>query len=199
MAQSDPFPESALQVISTELADWLEASELSAAGAKLAEVPLSVWDVKPGPSLKDAARSSGEWHHQISNEQGAFAYVRSRVEEGSIKIIELAESPLVEAIETTLESLRHAADHSALLRLLNSEQHHTTCLWVQREGSADEVIVLQSQSLRVGERFDERSFLTRLAALPPVGMIATPLRSSRWHDVRLWGSDRSRPARQVEL
>jgi hypothetical protein len=199
MVQSDPFPEGAVQAVAAGLAGWLEASELPAAGARFAEPPLSVWDVKPGPSLNDAAKHSGEWHHQISNGQGAFAYLRTRAAGEHVKIIELAESPLTGAIETALRSLQDTADDSVVLRLLHSEQHHTTCLWIHRKGGTDEVIALQSQSLRVGERFDERSFLVRLASLPPSGMIATAPRGSRCHDVRLWGPDRARPARQVEI
>jgi hypothetical protein len=198
MTQADSFPEDGLQAIAADLADWLEGSELPATGVRIAAAPLPIWDVRPGASLKDTTAHAGEWHHQLLNEGGAFAYARSRVADGRARIIALGESPLVAAIEEILGELRSKAADPASLRLLRSQRHHTTCLWVHREGGLDEIIVLQSPSLRIGEQFDEQTFLERLASLPPPGMIATAPRDPRCRDVALWGEDRARPVRQVE-
>jgi hypothetical protein len=198
MAQADSFPRDALQEIALDMADWLEASELSAVGARISATPLPIWDIKPGSSLREAAQNSGEWYHQILNEEGAFAYARSRVMDGHAEIIALGESPLVEAVEEALGALRGAGGDPADLRLLRSPQHYLTCLWIHREGGTDEIIVLQSQDLRTGERFDERSFLARLAALPPPGMTATAPRERRYRAVQVWGENRAQPVRRVE-
>lgn len=166
MAQADPFSRVALQAIAAEMADWLEAAELPTDGVRIAATPLSIWEVRSGASLEEAARNSGEWHHQILKEGGAFAYARSRAAGEHAEIIELAESPLVEALDETLRSLRGTADDLAILRLLRSPRHQTTCLWLHREGGADEVIVLQRPASRVGERLEERAFLARLDSAP---------------------------------
>src|SRR5690606_31760909 len=73
MAQADPFSRVALQAIAAEMADWLEAAELPTDGVRIAATPLSIWEVRSGASLEEAARNSGEWHHQILKEGGAFA------------------------------------------------------------------------------------------------------------------------------
>ena len=198
MAQTDPFPRDALQEMVIDVADWLEASELPSVGIEISAMPLSIWDVKPGPSLCEVARNSGEWHHQISNEDGALAYARSRVADGRAEIVELVESPLAKVLEEILGTLGNAADDSTTLRLLRSLRHHATFLWIHREGGADEAVALQGPALRIGERFDEPSFLAKLAALPPPGMTATAPRDPRCRDVRLWGSNRAQPVRQVE-
>ncbi len=198
MAQADSFPSDALQEIAVDIADWLAASELPTSGVRIAATSLPIWDVKSGPSLQEAATDSGEWHHQILNEDGAFAYARTRVVDGRAEIIGLGESPLVEALEEILGQLRTNAERPVVLRLLRSERHHTTCLWIHCEGGPDEVIALQSQALRVGERFDEQAFLAKLAVLPPPGMIASSPRDARSSDVGLWRSSRAQSPRQVE-
>lgn len=198
MAQADSFPREALQEIADHVADWLEASGLPTSGARVAATSLPIWDVTSGSSLEEAARNSGEWHHQILNEDGAFAYARSRIVDERVTVVGFGDSPLVKAIEGTLGELRDEAGNTATLRLLRSDRHHTTCLWIHREGG-DEIIVLQSLALQAGERFNEQTFLSKLASLPPPGMIATSPRGSRCRDVRLWGQNRAQPARRVEI
>jgi hypothetical protein len=199
MSRVDSFPSDALQEFSVDVVDWLEASELPTVGIEPSAPPIPIWDVAPRSSLSEAASDSGEWHHQIRSAKGVVAYARSRIVDGHAKIIALSESPLAESLEEALATVRDAPDGSATLRLLRSERHHTTCLWIHRKGGSDELIVLQSQALRVGERLDERSFLARLASLPPPGMIASAPRESRYRDVELWGENRAKPVRQIEL
>jgi hypothetical protein len=197
MAQADPFPKDALQEIAADIPDWLEASELTSAGVRIASTPLSLWEVRSGSSLDEAATDSGEWHHQLRNAEGAFAFARSRSLGGHAEIVELAESPLAKTIDTILlDHLRDSAEDQTILRLLYSAKHHTTCLWLHKQDAADEVIVLQSQELRTGERLDERAFLAKLAALPVSGMTSTIPRNQRYRDVQLWGSNRAQPPRQ---
>ena len=195
MAQADPFPKNALQEIISDMADWLEATELTSVGVRIASTPLSIWDIRSGASLNEAATDSGEWHHQLRNTEGAFAFARSRVLDDHAEIIELAESPLATTIESTLGSLRDAAEDSTILRLLRSARHHTICLWLHKKDAADEVIVLQSQALRIGERLDEHSFLARLGTLPGSGMTSA---SPRYRTVPVWGPNRAQPVRQPE-
>ena len=176
MARSDQFPSDALQEIMADLPDWLESSELAPDGVRIASAPLSIWDIQAGHSLSTATTDSSEWHHQLRNTEGAFAFLRSRLVSGHANIIELAESPLVSAIETTLISLREIEGDSTILRLLRSSRHHMTCLWLHRPRTSDEVIILQSQSLRVGLRLGDREFLDKLASLPASGVTLHALR-----------------------
>ena len=173
----------ALQELSFDLVEWLEASELPAAGAEIASPQLPIWDVEPGPSLETAARNSGEWHLQLRNNEGAFAYVRVHLIDGRAEILAVGESPLPEATDEILEGLGVADDAGSELRLLRSSRHYTTCLWVHRDEGADQIIVLLSQYLQTGERFDEQTFLAMLASLPPPGMTASAAPAPRCRSV----------------
>jgi hypothetical protein len=201
MARAEPFPATAMQDIIADVGDWLSASELPTADARIASAPLSVWDVQPGVSLREAATPSGEWHHQIARAGRAFAFARSRLVGERGNIIELSESPLTEALEAALGTLRTIADDSLVLRILRSQRHHTTCLWLHKaNGTTDDVVVLQSPVLATGLRVDESTFLRMVEALPGPGLTVRH-RDPRRLDVHHWGRNwkdiRTQPVRHV--
>jgi hypothetical protein len=190
-----------MQDIVAEAADWLTASELSVTDARIAATPLAVWNVQPGVSLRDAAKPSGEWHHQVRRDGHAFASVRSRINGDRGEIIELSQSSLSKALEATLEALRPDTDDTIVLRLLRSQKHHTTWLWLHKEDDGtDEAIVLQSPTLTTGMRVDEPTFLRMLAALPGPGITVSRL-EQRYRDIPHWGKrladTRTKPVRRA--
>jgi len=191
-----------MQDIIADVGDWLIASELPAVDARIASTPLSVWDVQPGVTLREAATRSGEWHHQIVRAGRALAFVRSRLVGERGNIIELSESPLTEALEAALGTLRTITDDSIVLRLLRSHIHHTICLWLHRtDGGIGDVVVLQSPVLAIGLRVDESTFLRMVGALPGPGVAVTrrdPLRLDVHHWGPNWKKVRTQPVRQVE-
>lgn len=200
MARAEPFPDIAMEDILTDIADWLTASELPATDTKIASTPLSVWNVQPGTSLREAATPSSEWHHQLIRAGRAFAFARSRLVGNRGEIIELAESPLTEALEATLGTLRTVADDSIILRLVRSQRHHTTGLWLHKaDGGIDDVIVLQSLVLATGLRVDESTFLRMIDALPGSGLTVARRERPRFdvhHWGRNWDKTRTQPVRQ---
>lgn len=199
MAHAKSISAHDLQELSLELPEWLEASELPAAGVEIALPPLPIWDVEVGPSLEAVAQNSGEWHLQLKNNEGVFAYARVRVIDGHVEVVAVGESPLPEVIERTLGGLDAPGDTGPELRLLRSPRLYTTCLWLHYDEGIDQIIVLLSQHLQTGARFDEQAFLARLASLPPPGMTAAAAPEPRYRAVPVWGKERNRPVRQVEL
>jgi hypothetical protein len=201
MAQADPFPSSATRALAAELAEWLAASELPTTDVTLAEAPLSIWDLRSGPLLGEAAVPSGEWHHQIRHRGNAIAFARSVLHaDGRVKLIKLAESPLVSEIETAFSSLRTSAHTPATLRLIRILRNHTTCLWLHRQGAEDdEIITLRSPIWPPGLRVDEVVFLQMVRALPGPGAIASSnerrLELAPAWDRKGWLSSRNRPVR----
>jgi hypothetical protein len=203
MARADAFPESAMQEVVAEAAEWLAASELPVADTRIKR-PLSIWDIGAGTPLRDAATASGEWHHQIVHAGRGIAFGRSRLTGDRAELIELAQSPLTEALEDALRALRSSTDDSTILRLIRIQRNHTTCLWLYKpegfDDGVDEVVTLQSPVWDRNLRIDETTFLRMVHALPGPGLVGSRGDRRRenvdpW-DRRAWTRFRTRPVRQ---
>jgi hypothetical protein len=165
----DNYPSGGLKELAAELPEWLAVSDLPVDGVSLASVALAVWDVKPGSGL-GAALQSSDWHHQLQKNSRPLAYARSRIINGSARVIEVTESPLAAELDTALGSLKSGASGDMIARILRSERHHTTVLWIHHSQACEELVVLQSPFLPAQQRLDERSFLESLAAADVAGL-----------------------------
>jgi hypothetical protein len=201
MAQAEFFPSGALQNIVAELAEWLPASELPTTDMIIAAVPLRIWDLTAGASLREATEATSEWHHQLHYRGHPFGFVRSRLAGDHAQLAELAQSSLAEAVESAFRTLRGELADGVVLKLLRILKNHTWCLWLERPNGADELVVLQSPIWDKGLRVDEPTFFRMVNALPGSGLVIS--RSLPRHDVETWSRQRwptarNRPVRQVE-
>jgi hypothetical protein len=166
----------------------------------VASVPLRIWELTAGASLREAAEATDEWHHQLHHRGYPFGFVCSQLTNGRAQLTELAQSSLAEAIEASFVTLRGQPNHTFVLKLLRILKNHTSCLWLDHTDGAHELIVLQSPIWDRGRRIDEPTFFRMVEALPGSGLVISrspPRRDIETWDRWRWSTSRHQPARQA--
>ncbi len=134
--------------------------------------------VKESADLRQFARNTHRWHHQIKLPDGRWAYARSGARGGgstdqSWEIKAIFEGPLAERVATTVDLLEHSFPDDYVVRLLSIPAFVMNVFWIISEETGDQKVVMltpHESAPKQGQAIEEvGAFLNRLRGIPPVG------------------------------
>jgi hypothetical protein len=147
------FPAERLPAVAEEIAELFGELGFARPGqALLIGAPMAVWvaalidgDGPPLP-LKDAARWTGRFHHQVAEVDGPpIGYARTGVVSGEVIVCEFSDaSDLAVAIERGLSLLRECFPEDRSVHLLSIPELQIEALWLPSPPAGSEVVVVRA-------------------------------------------------------
>lgn len=132
-----------------------------------------------GP-MSDLLVDTGQWHHQVYSGGRAASFARSVPASGAAEeahdVVELARSPLPEAISQTIDWVDAHMQDDATADLFVAPAYSLTGLWIHGDGADCVVVAAAGQGLQgipLNTRLDSDDFLRRLAqndSIPGLGL-----------------------------
>ena len=154
----------------------------AALGESLKVMMLPAEAVRQGAGgMADRVVDTGQWHHQIYRGGRPASFARSVAAEGAAApgneaepahdVVEVARSPLPEALNRTIEWVDANFPEDAIADLVVAPAYALTGLWIHG-ANADAVVVSSvGQSIRqipLNTRLESKDFLRRLAQNQPI-------------------------------
>jgi len=133
---------------------------------------------QPTDDLRQLARPTGRWHHQVKFEDGTLAHARSQVsgkaeDPASWSVRELFDGVLSRTIDETIDEIDKQSSDRFVARLLSVPAFHINALWLVDEQSGEQRIRILTSSpnsrfLRPGPIQDAKHFLEVLRSATAV-------------------------------
>lgn len=131
------FPRAALPEVADEIAELFGDEGLARPGQEIVVgPPIEVYtagmvDAQDPPPLKDVARSTGRFHHQVLDAHGPpIGYALTRIQNGSVLVCEFSgAAKFAAAIQRGILLLRQALDSDHFVRLLSVPELQLDALW----------------------------------------------------------------------
>lgn len=127
---------------------------------------------------------TGQWHHQVYRGNRAESFARSVEAPGAglaeggetgHDVVEVATSPLPEALDRTIEWADSNLHGDSVADLVVAPAYALTALWIHGEGEDCVVVAAAGQGIEIplNTRLDSGEFLERLAAAEPIPGLGT--------------------------
>lgn len=129
----------------------------------------------PPRRLQDAARATGNWHHQIKLGRRATHTAQSTADG---KVLQVVASPAASSIDQTIAWIDRHVDGDPRAQLLFVPAYLTTAIWLKYPRADEIVVALMPKRLRgnleMRHVYSFADFCSALRALPPVTMGPDP-------------------------
>jgi hypothetical protein len=195
MARLESLDQRILQVIARQVADKsLHHRRRNRAAAGNPPMAMAenfrVWTLDPqaavtsGGRLRNIAKPTGHWHHQLRHSGAPEQYARSMQHGPNAedwRVVGFVTSQTAAAIDRAIEWLdRYAGVEEGVVGLLEIPSHQMTVLWLESPGE-DKILLVSAPekyetALGADRLHSGSQFLTQLAGLPPASGV--PVKSA---------------------